>query len=64
MTATLIANGKSAKTTTNNYGNFEFDGLDAGKYSVKLECAGYAPKTIDVDLKTDNCLGDIILAKA
>jgi len=64
VTATLIANGKSVKTTTNNYGNFEFDGLDAGKYSVKLECAGYAPKTIDVDLKTDGYLGDIILAKA
>ncbi len=64
VTATLIANGKSARTTTNNYGNFEFDGLDAGKYSVKLECAGYAPKTLDVDLKTDGYLGDIILAKA
>lgn len=64
VTATLIANGKSVKTTTNNYGNFEFDGLDAGKYSVKLECAGYAPKTIDVDLKTDGYLGDIILAKS
>ena len=43
---------------------FEFDDLDAGKYAVKLECAGYASKTMDVDLKTDTYLGDIILAKA
>ncbi len=64
VAATLIANGKSVKTTTNNYGNFEFDGLDAGKYTVKLECAGYDSKTLDVDLKTDGYLGDIILAKA
>jgi len=64
VTATLIANGKSVKTTTSNYGNFEFDGLDAGKYSVKLECAGYAPKTIDVDLKTDSYLKDIVLARS
>ena len=64
VAATLTANGNSVKTTTNNYGNFEFDGLDAGKYSVKLERAGYAPKSIEIDLKTDNYLGEIILAKA
>lgn len=56
-------NGKTLETKTNNYGNFEFDGLDAGKYSVKLECKGYTAKAIDVDLKTDNYLGDIILDK-
>ena len=64
VTATLTADGRSVKTTTNNYGNFEFDGLDAGKYTVRLECAGYTRKTIDVDLKTDSYLRDIILAKA
>jgi Fe-S-cluster-containing dehydrogenase component len=64
VSVTLAANGKSVKTITNNYGNFEFDGLDAGKYSVKLERAGYASKTIDVDLKTGTYLGDITLAKA
>jgi Fe-S-cluster-containing dehydrogenase component len=64
VTATLSANGKSVKTTTNNYGNFEFDGLDAARYSVKLASAGYAPKAIDVDLKTDTYLGEIVLTKA
>jgi len=43
---------------------WQVDGLDVGKYTVKLEYAGYAPKTIDIDLKTDNYLGDIVLAKA
>jgi len=63
VTVTLIdqSTGKSAKATTNNFGDFEFDGLNPGKYSVKIEGAGYAPKTIDVDLKTDNYLGAIAL---
>lgn len=64
VTATLTANGKSVKTATNNYGDFEFDGLDAGKYRLNLESAGYKPKTINIDLKTDNYLGEIILARA
>jgi len=65
VTVTLKgSNGKSPETRTNNYGNFEFDGLDAGKYSVKFECKGYAAKEVDVDLKTDNYVGDIILAKS
>lgn len=63
VTATLTANGGSTKTSTNNYGNFEFDGLNAGKYKLKLEYAGYAPKTKSIDLKTNSYLGDIILAK-
>ena len=66
VTVTLIdkSTGKSAKATTNNYGDFEFDGLNVGKYSVKLECAGYASKTLDVDLKIDTYLEAIALTKA
>jgi len=65
VTVTLISQstGKLVKTTTNNYGNFEFDGLDVGKYSVKFECPRYASKTVDVDLKTDSYLGEITLSK-
>jgi hypothetical protein len=59
----LTANGKSIKTITNNYGNFEFDGLNPCKYELKLEYAGYASKIKNIDLKTDKYLGDIILAK-
>ena len=63
---TLIdkSTGKSAETSTNNFGDFEFDGLGAGKYSVKFECKGYAAKTIDLEPKTDNYLGAINLVRA
>jgi len=64
VTATLTANGKSVKTKTNNYGDFEFDGLDAGKYSVNFDCKGYAPQSKDVTLDKSCSLGEIILAKA
>jgi Fe-S-cluster-containing dehydrogenase component len=61
--STLKAGGKSVRMTTNNYGIFDFDGLDAGKYSVRLEQDGYKPKTIQIDLKTDNYLGEVVLAR-
>ena len=64
VTLTVKNDGKSAKTKTNNFGDFEFDGLNPGKYTVKIECAGYASKTIDVDLKTDDYLGAIALTKS
>jgi Fe-S-cluster-containing dehydrogenase component len=54
---------KSRKTSTNNFGDFEFDGLGAGKYSVKFECKGYKAKTVNVDLKTDKHLGVVKLTK-
>jgi Fe-S-cluster-containing dehydrogenase component len=64
VTATLTADSKSMKITTNNYGDFEFDGLDTGKYKVNLEYTGYTPKTLAIDLKTDKYLGNVFLAKA
>lgn len=64
VTATLSYNGKSATAKTNNYGDFEFDGLDIGKYTVRLEVNGYAAKSIDVDLKATEYLGNIMLEKA
>ncbi len=63
VTLTDQSTGNSVKTMTNNYGDFEFDGLSAGRYTVQLECAGYATKTINVDLKTDNYLGAIFLTR-
>jgi len=64
----VILSGKSSgnivETKTNNFGDFEFDGLATGKFSVKIECAGYTSKTIDVDLRTDNYLGAIALTKS
>ena len=58
------SSGNISLTETNNYGNFEFDGLDAGEYSVSFERKGYTPKSKDVTLETASYLGDIILTKA
>jgi Fe-S-cluster-containing dehydrogenase component len=63
VTLTKQSGGISAKTSTNNFGDFEFDGLGAGRYSAKLECKGYKAKTVNVDLKTDKHLGVVKLTK-
>ena len=63
VTLTDQSTGKSMETSTNNFGDFEFDGLGVGKHSVKLECEGYKAKTVNVDLKTDKHLGVVKLAK-
>ena len=64
-TATLTdqSAGKSVETTANFFGDFEFDGLAAGKYSVKIAGDGYKAETIDIDLKTDRYLGAITLSR-
>jgi Fe-S-cluster-containing dehydrogenase component len=63
VTLTNQSTGKSTKTSTNNFGDFEFDGLGTGKYSAKFECKGYKAKTVKVDLKTDKHLGVVKLTK-
>lgn len=56
---------KTLQTMTNNYGDFEFDGLDAGStYHLKIEAEGYYPVTIDdIHLKKDVSLGNVHLQK-
>ena len=63
VTLTNQSTGKSTGTSTNNFGDFEFDGLGAGKYSVKFECKGYKGKAVAIDLKTDKYLGVVNLTK-
>lgn len=63
VTLTDQSTGKSMQTSTNNFGDFEFDGLGAGTYSVKFKCKGYATKTVHVDLETDKYLGVVNLTK-
>jgi Fe-S-cluster-containing dehydrogenase component len=53
--------GKSQDMVTNNYGDFEFDRLEIGAYSIEFRYEGYIPKTIEVDLKEGIYLGDIFL---
>lgn len=54
----------STTTFTNNYGDFEFDGLELGKdYTLTLELDGYETKVIEVKLEADTYLGEIFLIK-
>lgn len=64
ITVTLISGSNSIETITNTYGDFEFDGLEAGNYSVKVESSGYSSRTIDVDLGTNVYLGEVVLLKS
>ena len=51
----------SAKT--NNYGDFEFEGIEANKnYSINIDYSGYVPKKFDVQTKTDVYMGEIVLS--
>ncbi len=54
------------KTLTNNYGDFEFDGLEAGStYRVTLKATGYRTMTLDdIDLPKDLHLGNLYLSKS
>jgi Fe-S-cluster-containing dehydrogenase component len=62
---TLTGEGEKKSVFTNNYGDFEFEGLPADKsYVVKVEASGYKSQKFDVKTNIDVYLGDIILDKA
>jgi Fe-S-cluster-containing dehydrogenase component len=56
---------KPMATKTNNYGDFEFEGLEANKnYSIKIEAKGYYPVSInDINLKNSITMENIHLQK-
>ena len=56
---------KTAKKTvkTDNFGDFEFEGLQPeSEYSINIEYEGYAPREFHVRTKTDVYLGEIVLS--
>ena len=55
--------GKKARTKTNAFGNFEFDGLEPGRYAVKIGTSGYKPRLLNIELTKSEYLGDITLAR-
>jgi len=62
VSVTLTGEGENKTVKTDNYGDFEFEGLPEDKeYSVKIECPGYKPEEFSVKTKVDVYLGDIIL---
>ncbi len=64
VSVTLNGNGKSRTVKTNNYGDFEFEGLEADqKYSVTVEYPGYATRKIKAKTRTDAYLGEIVLTR-
>jgi tetrathionate reductase subunit B len=63
-TCTLSANGQRLTATTDGFGDFWFEGLEVGTYSLKIEAKGFAPKTIrPISTEKDVNLGDIPLSK-
>jgi len=61
-TCTLSGAG-TATAKTNDFGDFWFDGLAAGDFSLKIEATGYTAKTMSVSTKNQDVgLPDIVLA--
>jgi Fe-S-cluster-containing dehydrogenase component len=62
VTVTLEGDGKTVATTTDGFGDFEFEGLPENTaFTVKIAAPGYAPKEIAVRTYKSINLGDIIL---
>jgi Fe-S-cluster-containing dehydrogenase component len=64
--AKISLEGEDDKKTvaSNNYGDFEFEGLAIDKdYTVKVEHPGYKSRTFKVRTNTDVYIGDIFIVK-
>jgi Fe-S-cluster-containing dehydrogenase component len=62
---TLTGSGKKQTLRTNNFGDFEFEGLDEGKeFGLKIENPGYQPESIKANTKVDVYLGEIFLKRS
>ena len=61
---TISSDGKTQTTTTNNFGDFEFEGLpDNTEYDVKIEAKGYKSQQLKAKTMVDVYLGVIKLVK-
>lgn len=61
---TLEGEGERKTTSTDNYGDFEFEGLPADKsYLVNVQAPGYKSQKFEAKTVTDVYLGEIILVK-
>jgi hypothetical protein len=62
---TLSGRGKKQTVRTNNFGDFEFEGLGEGEaFRVKVEYPGYGPQSFEVQTKTDVYLGEFSLKRS
>ena len=64
VTVTLVGDEDKKQTKTNNFGDFEFEGLPKNKeYTIQIKHQGYESKELKAHTKIDNYLGDIVLSK-
>lgn len=61
---TLMGRGKRQTIRTNNFGDFEVEGLDVGEFTVKIEHPGYSPQSFKVQTKRDVYLGEVPLRRS
>lgn len=61
-TCTLEGAGGKFTQETNHWGDFWFEDLDVGTYSLKIEAAGKTKTLADISTEKDVGLGDIALA--
>jgi uncharacterized surface anchored protein len=55
---------KVASAKTDNFGDFWFEGLKVGKYSLNIEKPGYLPRELkDISTDKDINVGDLELSK-
>ena len=60
LKVTLTGNGDTKETKTNDFGDFEFEGLaDNTAYTVKIEAPGYTSKSVKAKTLKDTYLGEI-----
>jgi hypothetical protein len=57
MPLTLMAGGRRIATTTDGFGRFQFDCLEPGKYTLRVEYAGHRALTTDVDARESTYMG-------
>ena len=61
---TLTGRGKKKTVKTNNFGDFEFEGLEeGGEFNIRIEHPSYAPQSFKAQTKVDVYLGEIFLKR-
>ncbi len=64
ITLTDSSSKKDYTNVTDGFGDFWFEGLKEGKFSLKIEAKGFAAKTVkSINTEKDVNLGDIPLSK-
>jgi tetrathionate reductase subunit B len=62
-TCTLRGNGDTRTETTDGFGDFWFEGLEVGRYSLEIAAGGFPNRSFaSISTEADVNLGDIALA--